>query len=107
MARPEFHIFLCGQRRAEGHPRGSCAAKGSEALYNAFYQVLIQHNLSNRVALTTTGCLGPCQAGANVLIYPGSVMYSWVEPADAAIIVEQHLLGGAPYADKLTPAEIW
>jgi hypothetical protein len=32
MARPEFHIFLCGQRRPEGHPRGSCGAKGSEAL---------------------------------------------------------------------------
>ena len=107
MARPEFHIFLCGQRRPEGHPRGSCGAKGSEALYNAFAQVLIKHNLNNRIALTTTGCIGPCQAGANVLIYPGSIMYSWVEPEDAEIIVEQHLLGGEPYADKLTPAEIW
>lgn len=107
MARPEFHIFLCGQRRPEGHPRGSCGAKGSEALYNAFAQVLIKHNLNNRIALTSTGCIGPCQAGANVLIYPGSIMYSWVEPEDAARIVEQHLLGGEPYADKLTPARIW
>ena len=36
MAKPEFHIFVCIQRRADGHPRGSCAAKGGEALFNAF-----------------------------------------------------------------------
>jgi (2Fe-2S) ferredoxin len=69
--------------------------------------VLIKHNLHGRIALTGTGCLGPCQAGANVLIYPGVIMYSWVEPEDASLIVEQHLLGGEPYADKLTPAELW
>ena len=107
MPRPEFHIFVCAQRRADGHPRGSCGGKGAEAVYNAFAQVLIQHNLNNRIALTSTGCMGPCQAGANVLVYPGAVMYSWVEPQDAALIVEQHLLGGEPWADKLTPAELW
>jgi (2Fe-2S) ferredoxin len=107
MAKPEFHIFVCGQRRPDGHPRGSCGAKGAEALFNAFAQALIQRNLQNRIALTSTGCLGPCQAGANVLIYPGSVMYSWLEPEEAGLIIDQHLLGGEPYADKLTPAELW
>lgn len=108
MPRPEQHIFICTQRRAEGHPRSSCAgARNSEALYTAFAEALIQRNLQNRIALTSTGCLGPCQAGANVLVYPGAVMYSWIEPADAAKIVEQHILGGTPWADKLTPAELW
>lgn len=106
MAKPEFHIFVCIQRRADGHPRGSCAAKGGEALFNAFSQVLIQKNLLGRIALTGTGCLGPCQAGANVLIYPGSLMYSWAELGDAEIIID-HLLKGETYADKLAPAEIW
>ena len=32
---------------------------------------------------------------------------AWVEAEDAAAIVEQHLVGGTPWADKLTPAEIW
>lgn len=107
MAKPDYHVFICMQRRPDGHPRGSCGAKGAEALFNAFAQALIQRNLQNRIALTQTGCLGPCQAGANVLVYPGSVMYSWVEPADVLKIVEQHLLGGEPWAEKLTPAEVW
>ncbi|TWH77445.1 (2Fe-2S) ferredoxin [Azomonas agilis] len=106
MARPEFHIFLCTQRRPDGHPRGCCGSKNADAVYDAFAQALIQNNLTNRVALTRTGCLGPCMAGPNVLIYPASQMYSWVEPEDAAIIIKQ-LLAGEVYADKLTPAELW
>lgn len=106
MAKPEFHLFLCTQSRPEGHPRGSCGTKGAEALFDAFAQYLIQNNLTNRVALTRTGCIGPCQAGANVLIYPGSTMYSWVEPEDAGVIIS-HMLEGKTYPDKLTPAELW
>jgi (2Fe-2S) ferredoxin len=106
MAKPEFHIFLCTQRRPDGHPRGCCGSKGADALYDAFAQVLIQNNLTTRVALTRAGCLGPCQAGANVLIYPSSQMYSWVEAEDAPLIIK-HLLAGEVYPDKLTPAELW
>lgn len=106
MAKPEYHIFVCGQHRPPGHPRSSCGAKGADGLFDAFAQVLIANNLTSRVALTRTGCLGPCQAGANVLIYPGSQMYSWVENADAAAIVKS-LLAGETYADKATPAELW
>ena len=107
MSKPDYHIFICLQQRAEGHPRGSCGAKSAEKVFNAFAEGLIRRNLQNRIALTQTGCLGPCQAGANVLVYPGAVMYSWVDIADVPLIIEQHLLGGTPYADKLTPAELW
>ncbi|PMR73795.1 2Fe-2S ferredoxin [Billgrantia endophytica] len=107
MAKPDYHIFVCVQSRPEGHPRGSCGAKSTGALFDAFSQALIQRNLLGRVALTGTACLGPCQAGANVLIYPGAVMYSWVEPQEAAEIIEQHILSGELITDRLTPAELW
>ncbi len=107
MPKPDFHIFVCVQRRPDGHPRSSCAVKGGEAVFNAFAQELIKRNLQNKVALTNTGCLGPCQAGANVLIYPGGTMYSWLTAEEAGLVIDQHILGGEPYADKLTPKEIW
>ncbi len=106
MPKPDYHIFVCAQQRPPGHPRGSCGAKGCGAVFNAISQQLIQRNLQN-VALTQTGCLGPCQAGANVLVYPGGVMYGWVEESDVDKIIEQHILGGEPYKDKLAPAELW
>ena len=31
----DHHVFVCTNRRPDGHPRGSCAAKGSEALRDA------------------------------------------------------------------------
>ena len=107
MPKPEAHIFVCVQRRPDGHPRSSCAQKNAEAVFNAFAQELIKRNLQGRVALTQTGCLGPCQAGANVLIYPGAIMYSWIAPEEAAQVIDQHLLGGELLQEKLTPAELW
>ena len=107
MAKPEHHIFVCMQRRAAGHPRGCCGSKGSEAVFNALAQELIKRNLQNKVALTSTGCLGPCQAGGNVLIYPGGYMYGWVNAEDAAEIVEQHIIKAEPITERLAPAELW
>lgn len=105
MATPEYHIFLCAQQRAEGNPCSERCANGGEILNDAFTQVLTQNHLTERVALTRTGCVGPCKVGANVLIYPGSVMYSEVEPADAVAII-RHLLVGKPWADKLATASL-
>ena len=106
MPKPEHHIFVCGQNRPAGHPRSSCTEKGCQSVYQAFAQELIQRNLQN-VALTQTGCLGPCQAGANVLLYPSGTMYGWVETDDVAKIIDQHILGGEVYADKKAPEELW
>ncbi|TVZ38830.1 (2Fe-2S) ferredoxin [Alteromonadaceae bacterium 2753L.S.0a.02] len=106
MPKPDHHIFVCAQKRPPGHPRSSCSEKGCDAVFNAFSQELIQRNLQN-VALTQTGCLGPCQAGSNVLVYPSGVMYGWVEPEDVPKIIEQHILGGEVYKDKVAPAELW
>lgn len=108
MPKPEHHIFVCVQRRPEGHPRGCCASKGGgEAVFNAIAQELIKRNLQNKVAITSTGCLGPCQAGGNVLIYPGGYMYSWVAPGDAAEIVEKHIVESEVVEERLAPAELW
>ncbi|MCE2029637.1 (2Fe-2S) ferredoxin domain-containing protein [Sessilibacter corallicola] len=106
MPKPDHHIFICAQNRQPGHPRGSCAQKGCADVFNAFSKILIQKNLQN-VALTQTGCLGPCQTGSNVLIYPGGTMYGSVEAEDAEKIIDQHIIDGKLYSDKLAPEEFW
>ena len=75
MPKPEIHVFVCAQQRPAGHPRGSCGEKGAASLMDQFSQKLIANNLMNKVSLVPTGCLGPCRAGANVLVYPGGTMY--------------------------------
>ena len=57
--------------------------------------------------ITRTSCLGPCELGPSVLVYPESVMYVGVTAGDITEIFDEHLLGGRPVERLLAPAEIW
>lgn len=107
MPKPEYHVFICSMQRPAGHPRGSCGANGADKLTPAFAQALMKRGLMDKIALTQTSCLGPCQSGANVLVYPGAVLYAQVGPDDVAAIVDNHLVGGEPVQAKRAAADIW
>ena len=107
MPRPEYHVFICSQQRPAGHPRSSCTEKGADKLMPAFSQGIISRNLFNKVSLVPTACLGPCQAGANVLVFPGAHLYMNVQPEDVDQIIEQHLVGGEVVTEKLAPEQVW
>lgn len=107
MARPQKHVFVCTQNRPPGHPRGCCAANGSNEILQAFWQELQRRNLFDEIAVTYSGCLGPCDQGPNVLVYPEGIMYRGVSKEDVATIFDQHLVGGEPVEDLLAPAEVW
>jgi (2Fe-2S) ferredoxin len=107
MPKPEKHVFVCTQSRPPGHPRGSCGEKGCRELWEAFMDEMEQRQLFDKIAITNTGCLGPCPTGANVLIYPEGIMYGKVTAADVAEIFESHLLGDTPVARLQLPPEVW
>ncbi len=107
MPRPARHVFVCTQQRPPGHPRGSCGAQGSTAVLQAFWAELQKRQAYDQVAVTYSGCLGPCEGGPNVLVYPEALLYQKVTPGDAAEIFEQHLIGGTPVARLVAPAASW
>jgi (2Fe-2S) ferredoxin len=107
MAKPRYHVFVCVQTRAPGHPRGCCQAKGGADLLQAFVGELQRRAAFDRVAVTYAGCLGPCDAGANVLVYPDGVLYGSVTRADVAEIFERHFEGGTPVDRLRVGAEHW
>lgn len=107
MPKPQHHVFVCAQSRQEGHPRGSCAASDASGVFQQFVNALTVNQLQGKVALTQTGCLGPCHVGANVLVYPDGILYSEVSAIDVDTIVSQHLVGGEPVVEKFAPKEIW
>lgn len=79
MPKPQKHVFVCAQGRPAGHPRGSCQDKHCTPVLEAFFQYLQQHNLSSQIQVTSSGCLGPCDFGPTVLVYPEGVMYARVK----------------------------
>jgi (2Fe-2S) ferredoxin len=107
MPKPSKHVFVCTQARPPGHPRGSCGQLGSAAVFQTFMQQFDQGQLYGRFALTGSGCLGTCDFGPAVLVYPEGVMYTQVQPEDVATIIDQHLKNDQPVERLLAPASVW
>jgi len=96
MPKFERHIFVCGNVRPAGHPRGCCDPAGQAALQKRFKQKLAAHGLKGTVRANQSGCLDQCEHGPNVVIYPEAVWYGGVTLADVDEIVESHVIGGQP-----------
>lgn len=90
------HVFVCENRRDPSDPRGCCAARGSEAVREAFKAELARRGLKGLVRANAAGCLDACALGPTVVVYPDGVWYGGVRPEDVTEIVERHLIGGEP-----------
>ncbi len=73
---------------------GACISSGAESVRDAFIRELGAHGLDGEIGVVTTGCMGMCEIGPIVVIYPEGVFYQKVKPADVAEIVGEHLLKG-------------
>lgn len=94
--KPKHHVFVCLNSRPEGHPRGSCQSSGSSPVREAFVTELEKRGLFEEILVTGATCMGPCDKGPVVVVYPEGVWYGKVTPQDVGEIFEKHLLGGAP-----------
>ncbi len=92
----KYHVFVCENRRDPSDPRGSCGAKGSEAIRAAFKDELRRRGLKGAVRANAAGCLDACADGPTVVVYPEGVWYGHVRPEDVPEIVESHLVNGVP-----------
>jgi (2Fe-2S) ferredoxin len=88
-----LHVFLCTNRRPDGHPRGSCAARDSESLRNYLKARSKELGLGD-VRINSAGCLDRCELGPTMVIYPEGVWYHFRTTDDVEDILQTHLLGG-------------
>lgn len=107
MPKPEKVILVCNKQRPPGHPRGCCAEKGAGDLGLGLSQLLDEKGLLGKVALTSTGCLGPCSYGPIVAVMPDNIWYKEVITEELKEIVEGHIIGGNPVARLLLEDDEW
>jgi (2Fe-2S) ferredoxin len=89
----DAHVFVCTNRRPDGHPRGCCASKRSDDLRD--YMKQRAHDMGLRkVRINAAGCLDRCQLGPTVVIYPEGVWYLCRTKADVDAILETHVRDG-------------
>lgn len=97
-------MFICGNQRPPGHPRGCCDPEGKAALQKLFKEKLKERGLKGRVRANQSGCLDQCEHGPNIVVYPDAVWYGHVTAADVDEIIDSHILGGKP-VERLMLAE--
>ena len=96
MKKFEKHIFVCENKRPDGHPRGCCSDKGSKEIRTLLKKRLAALGLKTKVRVNATGCLDACEFGVTVLVYPEQIWYGGVTLDDVEEIIQQHIIKGNP-----------
>lgn len=107
MPKPERHVLVCTNERPADNPKGSCAAKGSIALYEQLKAMTRERGLGKRVIVSRASCLKHCSRGTTVAVHPDNVWYANVKPEDLAEICDAHLRDGRPVERLAMPDIPW
>ena len=69
-----------------------CEALGVQKVLQAFDEQIKKHDLEGKVDIKETGCLGFCEKGPRIVIYPEEIYYFQVTAEDVPEIVEKTLI---------------
>ena len=79
------HVFVCTNDR--GGERKSCADNNSKLIKAKLKEAVNLAGWKGKVRVSTSGCLGLCANGPNVMIYPQKIWFSEVFPDGLGVIV--------------------
>lgn len=89
-----YHIFVCTQEKPAGVD--SCPANRSLSVLETLEREVLAQAIDADVQVTTCGCLGLCDDGPVLIIYPQGIWYRRVQAGDVAEIVSSHLRSNRP-----------
>jgi len=81
------HIFVCSNVRENNPENPGCGAKGSGELKDKLKAAVNARGWKGKVRVSSTGCLGLCAQGPNVLLHPQGIHFSAVTAADIETIL--------------------
>ncbi|HQQ95276.1 MAG TPA: (2Fe-2S) ferredoxin domain-containing protein [Bacteroidia bacterium] len=91
----DIHILVCTNQRKDSDKRSCGEAHGLE-LVAEFKKQLKNSTVSLKTRANRSGCLGICDFGPTVVIYPRGTFYVNVQKDDVKDIVDAHLNGRDP-----------
>jgi (2Fe-2S) ferredoxin len=103
LAKFKHHVFICGNSREPGNPRGSCTTDGKSELMPLFQARVKEAGIKPTVRINKAGCLDQCEHGPTIAVYPEAIWYGFVTPADVDEIVQSHLVNGKPVERLVLP----
>lgn len=93
MEKYKYRILLCGGT--------GCISSNCHDVKEALIESLEQHDLSDKVLVTETGCIGTCDLGPVMVVLPDGVFYTKLKPKHASEIVLSHLIQGNILMDRV------
>src|SRR3954464_14287571 len=89
MAQRKKYLFVCVNRRPDGTPKGSCAARGAVEVHEQLKALLKQRKLAEtEVRACTSSCLDTCWVGPCIAVEPDNYFYGRVSESDLPEIVD-------------------
>jgi (2Fe-2S) ferredoxin len=91
----DFHVFVCTNER-KGSERQSCGESHGMDLVAEFKKQLKDLKLDLKLRANKSGCLGICDFGPTVVIYPQGTFYVGVQKEDVRELITSHILNNTP-----------
>ena len=90
----KHHVFFCCNQREAGEQ--CCNALGASELFACAKDRIggLKRNGPGQVRINKAGCLGRCDQGPVMVVYPEEVWYSFFDKDDVEEIITEHLLNG-------------
>jgi NADH-quinone oxidoreductase subunit F len=89
-------VLICGG--------GACISSHSHEFKKKLQEEIDQAGLAEEINLVETGCMGPCELGPVMVVYPDGSFYIQLKEEHAARIVQEHFMKGRPVQDLLWQA---
>jgi len=89
------HVFFCTNQREAGET--CCNNLGAQKMRDYAKDKVKALGLSsdaNRIRINSAGCMGRCDDGPVLVVYPEAIWYTYVDQADLDEIITEHLQHG-------------
>ncbi|PLX17441.1 MAG: NADH-quinone oxidoreductase subunit F [Candidatus Muiribacterium halophilum] len=86
MASYRLHVLVCAG--------AGCISSGCGAVSKALRESVEKNNLKDEVLIIETGCMGACEMGPIVVVYPEGIFYKKLKPENMEEIVQEHFIKG-------------
>ncbi len=84
----EQAIFVCTQKRPDGHPKPCCANRDGLALRQELREMVQARGKEMAIKVFTSGCLGACEQGPVAVRYPDGEYLLGISRDDLPQILE-------------------
>lgn len=87
-----YHVLVCSG--------AGCISSNCHEVRDALLKSIEEQDLTEKVTVSETGCIGTCAIGPVIVVMPEGVFYTKLTPADIPRIVASHLVDGNIVTEK-------